>query len=148
MLLSIENVGKILNASFRIDGITIIAGDNNTGKSTVGKILYCLYRGFFDEPEIHLHPEWQLAFAEVIVLLQKEFDLSIVVTTHSAYFLFAVEVFSAKHEIKHNCNYYLAEAAGNDMVAAFADVTDNLEPIYAKYFKPFQELENMRWSDA
>ena len=36
-----------------------------------------------DEPEIHLHPEWQLAYAELIVLLEKKFDLSIVVTTHS-----------------------------------------------------------------
>ena len=26
-----------------------------------------------DEPEIHLHPEWQLKFAESIVLIQKEF---------------------------------------------------------------------------
>lgn len=24
-----------------------------------------------DEPEIHLHPEWQLIYAEIIVLLQK-----------------------------------------------------------------------------
>ncbi|MBF9647425.1 AAA family ATPase, partial [Streptococcus pseudopneumoniae] len=28
-----------------------------------------------DEPEVHLHPEWQLKFAEIIVLLQKEFGL-------------------------------------------------------------------------
>ena len=30
-----------------------------------------------DEPEIHLHPEWQLVFAELIVLLQKTFNLHI-----------------------------------------------------------------------
>ena len=33
-----------------------------------------------DEPEIHLHPQWQIAYAELIVLLQKQFDLSVVVT--------------------------------------------------------------------
>ena len=38
-----------------------------------------------DEPEIHLHPQWQVAYAQLIVLLQKYFDLSIVVTTHSPY---------------------------------------------------------------
>lgn len=26
-----------------------------------------------DEPEIHLHPEWQLLYARTIVLLQKKF---------------------------------------------------------------------------
>ena len=30
-----------------------------------------------DEPEIHLHPEWQMIYAEVIVLLQKIFNLTI-----------------------------------------------------------------------
>ena len=102
----------------------------------------------FDEPEIHLHPEWQLAFAEVIVLLQKEFDLSVVVTTHSAYFLFAIEVFSARHGIADKCNYYLSEIADDNSVAVLNDVTGNLEPIYEKYLKPFQDLENMRWRDA
>ena len=40
-----------------------------------------------DEPEIHLHPQWQIAYAELIVLIQKAFDLSIIVTTHSPYFV-------------------------------------------------------------
>lgn len=40
-----------------------------------------------DEPEIHLHPQWQIAYAELLVLLQKQFDLSVVVTTHSPYFV-------------------------------------------------------------
>lgn len=39
-----------------------------------------------DEPEIHLHPEWQLLYAKLIVLLQKKFDLSMIITTHSPYF--------------------------------------------------------------
>lgn len=47
-----------------------------------------------DEPEIHLHPEWQLKFAEIIVLLQKEFGLNILLNTHSPYFLNAIEVYS------------------------------------------------------
>ena len=47
-----------------------------------------------DEPEIHLHPEWQLIYAETIVALQKEFDLTVLVTTHSPYFLEAIEVYT------------------------------------------------------
>ena len=39
MKLSIKNFAKILEADIDIDGITIIAGNNNTGKSTVGKVL-------------------------------------------------------------------------------------------------------------
>ena len=55
-----------------------------------------------DEPEIHLHPEWQIYYAELIVLLQREFDLTVIITTHSPYFIDAIEVFSAKHKIPIN----------------------------------------------
>ena len=43
MKLSIKNFAKIKNADITIDGITVIAGENNTGKSTVGKILFSLF---------------------------------------------------------------------------------------------------------
>lgn len=39
-----------------------------------------------DEPETHLHPQWQLLLAELIVLLQKEFNLHVLLNTHSPYF--------------------------------------------------------------
>ena len=39
MKLHIENIGKLKNADVILDGITVIAGKNNTGKSTVGKTL-------------------------------------------------------------------------------------------------------------
>ena len=32
-----------------------------------------------DEPEIHLHPEWQMIYAELIVILQQKFDLNFII---------------------------------------------------------------------
>ena len=43
MELSIENFAKIKSAKIKLDGITAIAGLNDTGKSTVGKILYGIF---------------------------------------------------------------------------------------------------------
>ena len=40
MRLELENVGKISSANIKLDGITVIAGENNTGKSTIGKMLF------------------------------------------------------------------------------------------------------------
>lgn len=48
MKLSIKNFAKIKEAEIEINGITIIAGENNTGKSTIGKIMYCLCSVFKD----------------------------------------------------------------------------------------------------
>lgn len=96
-----------------------------------------------DEPEIHLHPEWQLAYAELIVLLQKEFDLTMMITIHSPYFLDAIDVFSAKYKVSSRVNYYLAENEG--AVSYMRDVTNNMDAIYKKMSDPMQKLENIRY---
>lgn len=97
-----------------------------------------------DEPEIHLHPEWQLILAEIIVLLNKEFSINIIVNTHSPYFLNAIEVFSAKHKISDKCNYYLAESDDCDTTLSnIIDVTNNTSDIYTKLASPLQMLEKL-----
>jgi len=96
-----------------------------------------------DEPETHLHPQWQLVFAELIVLLQKKWNLHILINTHSPYFLNSIQVFSAKHSIADKCYYYLSENKGN--VSDVSDVTDNVELIYRKLSRPLQTLENERY---
>lgn len=96
-----------------------------------------------DEPEIHLHPEWQLVFAELIVLLHKEFGTHILLNTHSPYFLRAVQVYSAKHEVADKCKYYLAKVSGS--YADIEDVSENIDKIYQKLSIPLQRLEDERW---
>ena len=96
-----------------------------------------------DEPEIHIHPEWQLKFAEIIVLLQKEYNMHILLTTHSPYFMEAIEVFSLKHNVSHRCNYYLASSIENSRTK-FDKVNDRLEDVYALMAKPFDDLEKIK----
>ena len=95
-----------------------------------------------DEPEIHLHPEWQLLFAELIVLIQKEFGVHVLVNTHSPYFLNAIEVYTVKYGVDDKCKYYLAFS--KDDISNIEDVTDNIEAIYSKLARPLQDLENER----
>lgn len=96
-----------------------------------------------DEPEIHLHPQWQVAYAELIVLLQKHFDLNIVVTTHSPYFVDAINLFSCKYDIDKKVNYYLATNMG--AVAKMENVTDHIDAIYKKMASPIQILDTLRY---
>lgn len=98
-----------------------------------------------DEPEIHLHPQWQLLFAELIVLIQKEFNMHILLNTHSPYFLKAIEVFSSKYEIADKCKYYLAHIEDN--VSFINDVTENPNEIYKLLARPLQDLENVRYEN-
>lgn len=96
-----------------------------------------------DEPEIHLHPKWQIVYAELVVLLQKAFDLSVVVTTHSPYFLDAIHLYSIKHKIGDKTNYYLSEMTNNHVT--MENVTENLNMIYKKMSTPIDALETLRY---
>lgn len=96
-----------------------------------------------DEPEIHLHPQWQIAYAETIVLLEKYFDLSVIVTTHSPYFLDALNIFSAKHGVENRVNYYLSEVKNGNVIMKC--VNDNINLIYEKMADPIQVLDTLRY---
>lgn len=97
-----------------------------------------------DEPEIHLHPTWQLIYAELIVLLQKEFDLSVVITTHSNFFLDAVETYTKKYKSQDKLRLYLAEQKNGGV--EMCDVTNNAEEIYSRMADALDELDSERLS--
>ena len=96
-----------------------------------------------DEPEIHLHPQWQIAYAELLVLLQKQFDLSVVVTTHSPYFVDAINLFSCKYATDSSVNYYISSVDNNRV--NMKNVTDNIEEIYKKMVSPIEALDTLRY---
>ncbi|MDR1764697.1 MAG: AAA family ATPase [Lachnospiraceae bacterium] len=96
-----------------------------------------------DEPEIHLHPEWEEVYAHLVVLLQKAFGLTILITTHSIGFLEWLEYYSQKLGIADKCRYYLAQGVGMDVV--FKDVSQSTEEIYAQMVRPGVKLDRLRY---
>ena len=156
-------IKKIIDGSFKEDdlgnfffernGNKIELANTATGIKAFG-ILQILSKNNYlnkdtvlilDEPEVHLHPKWQLEMAKIIVDLVKN-DVKIVVNSHSPYMIEALELYSQKYNI--NRNFYLAQK--KDDYAIIDDVTDNLESIYAKLAKPIQtleeqSLENFKW---
>jgi predicted ATP-dependent endonuclease of OLD family len=89
-----------------------------------------------DEPEVHLHPKWQLKYAEIIVLLQKTFNLTVVVTTHSSHFLEALDLYSKIHKTSDVCSYYFASCGQDSDLVSFENVTGQLEKIYSNLVQP------------
>lgn len=122
---------KNLSAGFKSFLIFKILIENNSIQENDTIIL--------DEPEVHLHPEWQILFAEFIVLLQKNFNLHILLNTHSPYFLEAIEVYTKKYNIEHICNYYLTEVENETFF--IKDVTNNTNEIYSKLAQAFKDLK-------
>jgi len=67
-----------------------------------------------DEPENHLHPEWQVRLAELLVNLVCDGGIKVLVTSHSPYFIEAVKSFSIKRNILNTkTNFYFADIGAN-----------------------------------
>lgn len=123
----------------------------STGLKTFTIIKTLLQNGYLeekgtvilDEPEIHLHPDWQLVLAKVIVLLQKKYHMHILINSHSPYFIRAIEVY-AKQENVNDTKFYLTKE-DDDGDVAMQDVSDDLKPIYSLLYDPLQKLENLKF---
>jgi len=93
-----------------------------------------------DEPEVHLHPKWQLEMAKTIVELVSK-GMKIVVNSHSPYMIEALKVYSENKGLKDKTNFYLAEKNEDTISSSIKDVTTDLEPIFIKLAEPYRKLE-------
>lgn len=100
-----------------------------------------------DEPETHLHPDWQLIFAELIVLLNKYLGMHILINSHSPYFIRAIEVYSKKHNVDDKLRFYLAYNNFETNLSEIKEVTDSVEEIYSALAAALDVLEEESDSD-
>jgi predicted ATPase len=91
-----------------------------------------------DEPEVHLHPEWQIKYAEVICALVKN-NIPVIISSHSPYLIKGIETFKKRYNIIDKIKYYLGEE--KEGFTYFKDVTENIDPIYEKLSIPFMKLD-------
>jgi len=92
-----------------------------------------------DEPEVNLHPKWQVAFAEILVLLNLKLGIRILLNSHSPYFIRAIECKMAQYETLSTARFYLMNE-GNSYGYVSEDVTENIEKIYSDLSEPLEEL--------
>ena len=98
----------------------------------------------FDEPESHLHPEWQNAFAEIIVMFIKYLDITVLLTTHSSNFMLAIEAFMRKYKINGKSNFYQTVHENNNEMVRYKCVNDNMEYIYRDFVQYLSKMKNLR----
>lgn len=91
-----------------------------------------------DEPEVNLHPTWQVVLAEILVRVYKELGIYILVNSHSPYFIRAIEVKMAEYECALQGHYYYMDQKDNGFVCK--EVSDNTNVIYDALYRPLMEL--------
>ena len=62
-----------------------------------------------DEPEINLHPGFQVEFAKILVLAARDLNITLYINTHSPFFTEAIEAYSRYYNFIDDTNFYLTE---------------------------------------
>lgn len=97
-----------------------------------------------DEPEVNLHPEWQIKFAKILVLLVKELDLSIYIASHSPFFIEAIELYSQYYDLIDDSYFYLTQKAEGYQYDIVSVDSNNLEAIYRNLGEPYDILDKIK----
>lgn len=107
-----------------------------TGNVSTFKML------IWDEPEIHLHPEWQIVFCRLIVELVAN-GIPIVVSSHSPYFVQALRFYASARGIEKDVRYYMAEESQNPKLARIKEVTGDLNRVFTRLAAPLRDIMNV-----
>ncbi len=101
----------------RRDGMRIYLKGAATGIISFSYILRLLENGWItegtlliiDEPEAHLHPQWIVDYARMLVLICREIGAKVVVSSHNPDMVAAIQSVSRKEGVLDKVHFYIAE---------------------------------------
>jgi energy-coupling factor transporter ATP-binding protein EcfA2 len=106
----------------RDDGSQFELSDCATGIKALS-ILNILYeKGWLDEetllvidePEAHLHPQWIVEYARILILLSKRLKVRLLLASHSPDMINALQTLGKKENMQDGIRFYLAEPSADD----------------------------------
>ncbi len=105
----------------REDDLDIPLSEAATGIKSFAYIIRLLENGYLnkntlliiDEPEAHLHPQWIVSFARILVLLTKELGVRILLASHNPDMVAAIQSIGDKEGIKEMITFYQAYQTTN-----------------------------------
>ena len=104
-----------------------------------GKINYNTML-ILDEPEAHLHPEWQNIMAQIIVMLVERFDINVLLTTHSINFVLALETYMHKYNIEDKTNFYRTVYDYKSNQVDYICSNNELNKVYEDLSTPYDRM--------
>lgn len=133
------------------DGREFALSECATGIKAFG-ILQMLYTSgsltnetlvILDEPEVHLHPQWIVEYARMIVMLNKELGVKFFIASHSPAMVSAIKHISKKNgtDNDNNLNFYLAVKNGENYQYSFKSSGVDISEIFASFNRSYDRIE-------
>ncbi len=125
----------------RADGTTFDLLDCATGVKAFAILQLLLKSGFLnnktlliiDEPEAHLHPQWIIEYARLIVLLNKEIGVKFFIASHNPDMVSAIKYIAERENTLDKVNFYLSEKELDSFSYNFKHLGTDIEEIFASF---------------
>jgi predicted ATPase len=87
-----------------------------------------------DEPEVHLHPQWIVQYARLVVMLHKEFKVNFLISSHNPDMVMAIKYIAKKELEKDNdsVNFYFAKET-EKYKFDYINSHDDIEQIFGSF---------------
>ena len=92
-----------------------------------------------DEPEAHLHPQWIVEYARLILLLHKEIGVKVFIASHSTDMVGALKEIAPVLGVT-DLDFYVAEESV-DFTYKYRYLADDVDPIFASFNKSYEKLD-------
>lgn len=136
----------------RADGLDIYLKAAATGIISFSYIFRLLENGWIDdktlliidEPEAHLHPQWIVEYARMLVLINKYVGAKIVLASHNPDMVAALQSIATREDVIKNMNFYIAEKnienKSDQFSYSFNDCGQNISPIFDSFNIAFDRI--------
>ena len=133
----------------RDDGLLIDLVDSATGIKSLSLLQTLLRNGaisdhsllIIDEPEAHLHPQWIVEYARIIVMMHQKIGAKFFIASHSADFVSAVKYITEKQKVQKSLSFYLAEEDKRKRYSYnYRSIGTDIEPIFESFNKSLDKI--------
>ena len=138
---------------FERDNVSFSMKTSSSGLKQIGSIQMLINNNqlarndflIIDEPEVNLHPEWQVRLAELLVILVHDLNVTVYVNSHSPHFIEAIEVLSVKYGLRDETRFYMTSFVEEFNKYDFVELDySNLRELYRNLGNPYNEINKIR----
>ena len=155
-------ISDLINGKFKYDegelkysddyGVSCSMSNTASGIKQIGIIQLLLANRklklnsflIIDEPEVNLHPEWQVKLAQILVLLAKNLDIYIYINTHSPMFIEAMSLYSEFYDLLDDTNVYLTEKHKLGGFTFKKIHPKDMGAVYENLSRPYDDLDDIK----
>lgn len=95
-----------------------------------------------DEPEAHLHPQWIVEYARLLVLLHKELGQKIMLATHNPDMVAALRAIAERENVLGNTHFYIAHQSDEPGKYTYKDLGGEIGEIFSSFNIALSRIES------